>query len=88
MRQDILLTEEEDRALLKAEYGLPLTDNEKRLLKKAIEKLKKVYSPFMVFSVWLLPFLSVAGFSLFYLLSLRQMSLCRVLVILLVIPYI
>lgn len=35
------LTEEEDRTLLKAEFGLKLTEEEKKLLKKVIEKLKK-----------------------------------------------
>jgi len=34
------LTEDEDGALLKAEYGLPLTEEEKKLLKRAIKKLK------------------------------------------------
>ena len=42
MRQDIWLTDGEDIALWKAEYGLPLTDEEKKLLKKAIEKMKKM----------------------------------------------
>lgn len=36
----IFLTEDEDRALIKAEYGLPLTEEEKKLLKKAIKKLE------------------------------------------------
>lgn len=38
----LFLTEDEDKALLKAEYGLPLTEEEKKLLKKAIEKFKYV----------------------------------------------
>jgi len=36
----IFLTDDEDRALQKAEYGLPLTEEEKKLLKKAIKKMK------------------------------------------------
>jgi len=43
----ILLTEDEDKALLKAEYGLPLTEEEKKLLKRAMKKFKseKVKNP-------------------------------------------
>ena len=38
---DEFLTEDEDRALLKAEYGLPLTEEEKKLLKRAIKKFQQ-----------------------------------------------
>ena len=32
------LTEDEDRVILKEEHGLPLTEEEKKLLKRAIKK--------------------------------------------------
>ena len=37
---ELRLTEDEDRALLKEEHGLPLTEEDKKLLKRAIKKLK------------------------------------------------
>jgi len=36
----IFLADDEDKALLKAECGMPLTEEEKKLLKKAIKKMK------------------------------------------------